>query len=216
MIGSVWNRWDLHIHTPASFQHDFKLGESLSEEEYSQRLWDEYIDTLESELDVPAVGITDYFSIEGYKKVLEYRQNDRLKNFELILPNIEFRTDIVITKEGEKTESPNFHLIFSDDIPPEQIEKNFLERLSITLPNNEKRPLCRASLEELGQMLKQHEASFRKHSDYFVGCMNTKVNVGEIEKVLSEAESIFGGKYLKVLDPEGFNGKDWKSQAHNP
>ncbi|MBP6014317.1 MAG: hypothetical protein KBA31_18960 [Alphaproteobacteria bacterium] len=78
--GSEWRRWDPHVHTPASaLQNDYGT-------------WDQYIAALESaDPAVAAIGVTDYCSIAGYKKVLEYRSKNRLQNFDLIFPNIEFR-----------------------------------------------------------------------------------------------------------------------------
>ncbi len=82
--------------------------------------------------DVAVIGITDYFSIEGYKKVLEYRQKGRLQNFDLILPNIEFRLDkLISSRKDEEPKRLNFHVIFSNEIEPEKIEKEFLEELHI-------------------------------------------------------------------------------------
>jgi hypothetical protein len=31
--GSTWNKWDLHVHTPASFHQDFSLNRSLGADE---------------------------------------------------------------------------------------------------------------------------------------------------------------------------------------
>ncbi|RUM33199.1 MAG: hypothetical protein DSY33_05190 [Archaeoglobus sp.] len=91
-VGSIWRKWDLHVHTPASYQHNFGFSDNEESEKYNGNIWDKYIDELEKIQDVAVIGITDYFSIEGYKKVLEYRQNGRLQNLDLILPNIEFRS----------------------------------------------------------------------------------------------------------------------------
>lgn len=58
--GSEWRRWDLHIHTPASvLNHEFQS-------------WESYLDALEQgDPRICAIGITDYASIEGYKRVVE-------------------------------------------------------------------------------------------------------------------------------------------------
>ena len=60
--GSEWRKWDLHVHTPASFEHGF--GD-----------WDDYIAALEEVRDIAVLGITDYFTIEGYKKILQLRHD---------------------------------------------------------------------------------------------------------------------------------------------
>ena len=57
--GSEWRKWDLHVHTP----------ESGMANEFSN--WDSYVKALFSkaiENNIAAIGITDYFTIDGYKK----------------------------------------------------------------------------------------------------------------------------------------------------
>src|SRR5947207_1918774 len=106
--GSEWHKWDLQIHSPLSalnnqFPHN---GDGTPD-------WEAYINALAAIPDIPVLGITDYFSIEGYKKVLEFKHAGRLPNIQLILPNIEFRIDKVITtSKGERR--LNYHVIFSD------------------------------------------------------------------------------------------------------
>jgi hypothetical protein len=66
--------------------------------------WEAYLNTLKSLTNVSVIGITDYFTIEGYRKLLEFRSQGRLKHFDLILPNVEFRLDkLVGTSSGRRT-----------------------------------------------------------------------------------------------------------------
>jgi hypothetical protein len=90
--------------------------------------WDAYIGALETIPDVPVIGITDYFLIDGYRAVREYKRNNRLKNIHLILPNIEFRIDrILLSKQKRLT----IHIIFSDALTPDEIEDKFLSNLDV-------------------------------------------------------------------------------------
>lgn len=59
--------------------------------------------------------------------MLEYRKKGRLKNFDLILPNIEFRLDkFLSSRRDESPKRLNFHVIFSNEIEPEKkSKKNF-------------------------------------------------------------------------------------------
>jgi len=213
--GSVWRKWDLHVHTPASFHHNFRFTSDEERKEYNGNIWDKYIDELEKIQDVAVIGITDYFSIEGYKKVLEYRRKGRLQNFDLILPNIEFRLDkFISSRKDEEPKRLNFHVIFSNEIEPEKIEKEFLEELHIKTPFGEERKLTRENIEEIGRILKEHHEKFRDKSDYFVGCMNITVSLDEIINVLDKKKSIFGGKYMLVLPEERWCLIDWDGQDH--
>lgn len=95
--GSQWRRWDLHVHTP----------DSILESQYKMD-WDGYIDFIESKgEEVAVVGITDYYSISGYKKILDYRRKGRLDNLKEVFPNIELR----VTPETQRTKGINIHLI---------------------------------------------------------------------------------------------------------
>jgi len=195
--GSLWRKWDLHIHTPASYHHNFRFSDDGERIEYNDDIWDKYIDELEKILDVAVIGITDYFSIEGYKKVLEYRQKGRLENFDLILPNIEFRLDrFLSSRKDEEPKRLNFHVIFSDEIEPERIEKEFLEELHIKTPFGEERKLTRGNIEEIGRILKEHHERFRDKSDYFVGCMNITISLDEIIEVLYKKKVNFWWEIL--------------------
>ena len=206
--GSIWRKWDLHVHTPASFHHQFRLSEE-EKKKYQLNIWEKYISELEKVSDVSVIGITDYFSIEGYKKVLEYRGRGRLQNFDLILPNIEFRLDKFVADRRL-----NYHVIFSDEIGADRIESEFLEELHIKTHTGETRKLTRENIEEIGRTLKEHQETFRSKSDYIVGCENITVSLDEIIKVLRNKESIFAGKYLLVLEEEGWDSINWAGQDH--
>jgi ABC-type lipoprotein export system ATPase subunit len=206
--GSVWRKWDLHVHTPASFHHQFRLSKE-EKERYQLNIWEKYISELEKVLDVSVVGITDYFSIEGYKKVLKYKGEGRLQNFDLILPNIEFRLDKFVADRRL-----NYHVIFSDEIGADRIESEFLEELHIKTHTGETRKLTRENIEEIGRTLKEHQETFRNRFDYIVGCENITVSLDEIIKVLRNKESIFDGKYILVLEEEGWDSINWAGQDH--
>lgn len=213
--GSIWRKWDLHAHTPASFHHEFKFSDEEEKEKYRNDIWEKYIDELEKVSDISVIGITDYFSIEGYKKILEYRKGGRLQNFDLVLPNIEFRLDkFLSSRRDESTKRLNYHVIFSEEVNTNKIEKEFLEELHIKTPQGETRKLTKENITEIGKLLKEQHESFRDKSDYVVGCVNTTVSLDEILKVLESKKSIFDGKYLIVLPEERWCLIDWDSQDH--
>ena len=61
--GSEWRKWDLHIHTPYSYLNN-QFGSNFGD--YVKKL---FISAIEN--DISVIGITDYFCIEGYKKIKE-------------------------------------------------------------------------------------------------------------------------------------------------
>ena len=76
--GSIWRRWDLHIHTPETILND-QFG-----------TWDEFLSEIEGQDAVRVVGVTDYFSIANYSKLKKYKANGRIPGIDLLIPNIEF------------------------------------------------------------------------------------------------------------------------------
>jgi len=65
--GSEWRKWDLHIHTPLSICQDYG-GDS-------EEVWENFITSLEQlPHDVKVIGITDYYFIDGYEKIMEYKE----------------------------------------------------------------------------------------------------------------------------------------------
>jgi len=67
--GSEWRKWDLHVHTPCSYLNN-QFGEDF--DNYVTRLFKNAI-----EKEIAVIGITDYFSIEGYKRIKkEYLDKD--------------------------------------------------------------------------------------------------------------------------------------------
>lgn len=207
--GSTTRRWDLHVHTPASYEHQFAFCDEEEAKTYGGDIWEKYVSALEKVNDVSVIGIADYFTIDGYKRILEYRKTGRLGNFDLILPNIEFRLDRFV---GDKR--LNYHVIFSDELDTDTIEKEFLEALHIKTPTGEDRRLCRESIEILGATLSKQQKEFRARSDYYVGCMNTTVSLDTITSVLQSKRSLFERRYLLVLAEAEWALIDWERQDH--
>lgn len=214
--GSLWRKWDLHIHSPLTILNNQypKLADGTPD-------WDAFITKLES-LDVAAIAITDYFTIDGYKKVKEYKEQGRLQKIHTILPNIEFRLNNVLSsrKDGQQPRRLNYHVIFSDDVSPQDIEEHFLHDIDFFYEGNpqgedDKRKLKVSNLEALGKKLKEQHQSFKKSglSSLVVGAMQAVVNHEEISRRLQGAR--FKGKYLLVFPEEHSNLIGWDGQDHH-
>jgi len=119
--GSVWRKWDLHVHTPDSLVHHY--GGAGAE------VWDKFIEAL-SKLppEFKVLGINDYIFLDGYKKVFAAKAAGKLPNIDLLLPVIELRLDKF---GGSRTglSRVNYHVIFSDAISADTIESQFLSAL---------------------------------------------------------------------------------------
>lgn len=119
--GSLWRRWDLHIHTPETKLSDaFKLK--------GENVWDKYLDTLDAS-PVKVFGITDYFCCKNYFLLLEKYEARFPEGEKVFFPNIEFRLSEIISTENT---SPEIHVIFDNDpkyCPQKKIE-TFLTHLT--------------------------------------------------------------------------------------
>ena len=212
--GSRWNKWDLHVHSPASFHEDYNLGRSVgTEEDYEEAIWDKYFDELENIDDISCVGITDYFSVEGYERVREaIEQDGRLQNFDLVLPNIELRVDHFVTSRsgGNASEAVEMHVLFSDELDSIRIRENFVNQLEAKRPDGSTIPPTRENLVRLGQ-----NPNFDTYDDYddpyIAGCNRITVDVDTIYEALDN--DIFEGKYLTVLVEDSWENISWEGRA---
>lgn len=115
--GSEWRKWDLHVHTPGTAKND-QYGDT-------EEVWSQYIECLEKS-DISVFGITDYFSMDNYYRVLEFQDQGYLKG-KTILPNVEMRIEPV-TKSGTAI---NIHAIFDPSLTKEELEREFFGCLAI-------------------------------------------------------------------------------------
>jgi len=116
--GSEWRKWDLHVHSPAS--HGY------------HGTWEQFEKQL-SEAQCDVIGINDYCSVAGYKRIKErIASNDLDIRDKVLFPVVEFRMRDVLKNRhtGQSGESINFHIIFSDSIPVEKIE-TFIKSLRV-------------------------------------------------------------------------------------
>ncbi len=98
--GSIWRKWDMHVHSPASFG-----GDDADYEQFRQNL---------AKSEAAVVGINDYCTIDGYARLMEMGGIDNT----VLLPVVEFRMNNTvahkhspIAKSGTRI---NFHIIFNN------------------------------------------------------------------------------------------------------
>jgi len=118
--GSIWHRWDPHIHAPGTLLSDQFAGD-----------WEGYLSAIEqSDPIIRALGVTDYFCIQTYKEVRRSQEkDDRLQGVFCIFPNVELRLDM----KTEKLRPINIHLIFSPEDPNHEYEiERILGKLTFT------------------------------------------------------------------------------------
>lgn len=213
--GSVWQKWDLHVHTPDSLVHSYGGADA----------WNRFIDAL-SKLppEIKVLGINDYIFLDGYKKVVAAKAEGRLPNIDLLLPVIELRLDKF---GGSKSglSRVNYHVIFSNEISPETIESQFLSALCpkyiLTSEIDALRKAgkwtgipTRQGLEDLGKAI--IESVPERERDNFdtplrEGFNNLCINLDAINDIL--ASPYFAGKVLTAVGKTEWADIKWTDQS---
>ncbi|TGK77691.1 hypothetical protein EHQ24_18820 [Leptospira noumeaensis] len=176
-FGSIWRKWDLHLHSPSTALNNQFTGKSEDEK------WQLYLEKLESLSDISVLGITDYFSVKGYKKLLEFKKQGRIPKIDLILPNIELR----IIPVTEISKSINLHLIISPDIV-DQLDSLLFANLQFTYAGNSY--LCTDS--ELIRFGKQfmNNPQLEDHIAYNTGIEQFKTDIYKLKEIISKNERL--------------------------
>jgi len=104
--GSEWRKWDLHVHPPGTRLND---GYTPKDGELD---WDRFCQVIHDS-GVEAIGIADYFSLDGF---FAFKENyDRLypDSDKVFFPNLELRLNEAVNRA---TEVVDFHVIFPPDL----------------------------------------------------------------------------------------------------
>ena len=194
--GNEWLKWDLHLHDPNTIFNNQYKGKDREE------VWEKFISSIEN-FNIDVLGITNYYSISGFKKIMEYKRKGRLKNVKAIFPNVEVR----LTTGGENNRFINYHIIFDPEIA-DKIETLFLNKL--TFKCGEEIFNCnREELIKLGKIFifEEGKKDYNEENLYEKGLEEFKANIDEINEVL-ESSKEFKGKYFRVVagnDDDGIN-----------
>ena len=124
--GSVWHRWDPHIHAPGTALNDQYSGENK---------WESYFEALETASPViQAIGVTDYYLLDTYETVIAAKADGRLPNVGFIFPNVELR----LATGTDRAKAINFHLLINPEADDHVAQiKRFLARLTFRYQKEE-------------------------------------------------------------------------------
>lgn len=214
--GSIWRKWDMHVHTPDSLIHHYGGGADV---------WDKFIDAL-SKLppEFKVLGINDYIFLDGYKKVLAAKSQGKLPNIDLLLPVVELRLDKF---GGSKSglSRVNYHIIFSDGIKPEVIESQFLSALcskyvltpeydSLRTSGKWAAVPTRQSIEDLGRLIIDSVPQSERgkfHAPIVEGFNNLCSNLTSIQEILKSP--YFADKTLTAVGKTEWADIKWNDQS---
>jgi ABC-type lipoprotein export system ATPase subunit len=214
--GSEWRRWDLHVHTPYSALNN-GFGDDF--DAYAKCVFEAAL-----ERQIAVVGVADYFSIRGYQELRMLQEDNQNEEDAaearkiLLLPNIELRLRDLV-RVGEKEARINLHLIFSNEVPVQDIQEKFLQRLEFTSESSpdtpdERESLTEANLEGLGKRLKEQHERFSGDSDLKVGMTQAVVTHEQITEVLEKTRAFDKRHLILLAADEDLSDISWDGQGH--
>jgi ABC-type lipoprotein export system ATPase subunit len=212
--GAVWNKWDLHVHTPASVEQHYGDGNQRG-------TWESFTSALAAlPPEIRAVGITDYFTVEGYRRVREAKEQGALPNLDLILPVVELR--LPAFAGHSELRKINYHVVFSDELSADDIQRLFLDFLTVEIPlENGAAPWsgCLGTAdgrEDFGKAYYQAtpEGKRPKVSFQRIGLANAALDVDAIERALKK--SALNGRFLTAIGYAEWNGLRWDGAGGAP
>jgi hypothetical protein len=175
--GSEWRKWDLHLHSPATLLNNQFAGATPDEK------WEKYVAHLETIQDVCALGVTDYFSIDGYKKLKQFKDAGRLPKIDLIFPNVELR----VLPVTDHNKAINFHVLFSPAIA-DDLDSQFFQNLEFTYSDATYK-CTKNDLIRLGREFKQ-DSALAENVAYETAVNQFKVTVQQVRDILRKNKKL--------------------------
>lgn len=149
--GSLWRKWDFHIHTPESFEwkgESFAKSSDVNYAEKNKKILSELISKIKSS-DVSAFVIMDYWTFDGYLKLKQFIKQENIDiEGKVIFPGIELRI------ESPTEIRMNIHAILSNESSEQELS-DFKGKLTI---QNIEKPLSRSSIIEFARKLGSDKA----------------------------------------------------------
>ncbi|MEO6109564.1 MAG: TrlF family AAA-like ATPase [Candidatus Saccharimonadales bacterium] len=180
--GSEWRRWDLHLHTKDTNKND-QFNESADFDAYCVTMLKKAVDK-----NIAAIGITDYFSIDNYKRVVEFISNiDSRTDFDadqkrsikniLVVPNVELRM-LPVTARGSLV---NIHCIFNPAIVSKLDNKFFA-----SIECSDGSTTHKMNLQGLIDFGKSFDSGLDEKAAYKKGVDNFHVDQAKLQELLTD------------------------------
>jgi hypothetical protein len=170
--GSEWRRWDPHLHAPGTILNDQFDGN-----------WDAYLRSIEeAQPSIAALGVTDYFCIEGYREMRRWKEKGRLPNVALLFPNVEMRLDL----ETDRKSAVNIHLLFS---PADSNHEATIERILSDLTFDFGGQLYRCCLPDFAALGRAFDPKQREEKSAIqTGANQFKTSLSDLKNLFKQHE----------------------------
>lgn len=148
--GSQWRKWDLHVHTPASFHWDGgNLIRNMNPDEKEQS-FQELFNVIENS-EVAVFCFMDYWTFDGYIQFIDCLKRKNLSCTKTIFPGMELRIEAPVDYRL------NIHVIMSNLLFNQQLE-DFKPELMV---RSIKRQISDESIMEAAKTLDASKAKIR-------------------------------------------------------
>ena len=184
--GSEWRKWDLHVHTKGTAKNDQFTSSNFND--FCVVLFEKALEN-----NIAAIGITDYFSIENYKKVkkfvdeidssehFDYEKKIIIKNI-FVMPNVELR----MTPTTDQGNLINIHCLFNPD-------ENFLNSLENdffgSLEDSGGNKMNKNGITELGRK-NAEENNLSDEDAYRNGVNKFHVDIGRVKNLFDKKKKL--------------------------
>ncbi len=166
--------------------------------------------------EIKAIGVNDYFFLDGYTRLKQAKSEGRLQNIPLLLPIVELRIPYLVGHKAFK--KVNYHVIFSNELDPELITLFFLQELKIEY-ELEKGNVWRGTVNhpqkliELGKAIRESSPSSRQsnETDLELGFSNAAFDLDNIRDILRQ--SMFDGMVLTAIGLGEWDQMRWDGGA---
>lgn len=213
-IGSIWQKWDLHVHTPASFHWKGHRFEEMNPEQKDDTC--KNIIARMNELDVAAFCIMDYWTFDGYIALREYLRRNPNATEKTIFPGIELRM------EAPTPYRLNTHVLLCDDVSEEDLS-TFVSHLRLAGPDH--KPPTKSHMIEVGRQfdlgklktIYNLDASARSDPQKMleIGYKSAEITRESVEKAIE----IIGEKHCLIIQPfdtsDGLEKLDWERNPYS-
>ena len=212
MKGSEWRKWDLHVHTPASFHwtggkklRNLSLGEKEIE---FQKLYE----TINSS-DIAVFCFMDYWTFEGYIQFKQFLVSKGIELSKTIFPGMELRVEAPVDYRL------NIHVILSDSLSTQQL-KDFQTKLKI---GSLDRQISEEAIKEFAVSLDPSKAKHHGFTDpneldeeqlLLLGSITVEITKESLKDAMNSIPAGSGFILLPYDTSDGLKNLDWKTQPH--
>lgn len=217
--GSEWRKWDLHIHTPASFFWNDGIKLSDMNDSQKKEAIEKFIKTV-NESDIAVFCIMDYWTFDWYIELLKYIKSTPKENEEKIelkktvFPGMELRI------ESPTSYRLNIHVILSDKLS-EQTLIDFKSELLIRSINKK---LSNEAIIQFAKTLDESKAKIHGYSNPVglddknlleLGSKTVEITKESLQNALNTIPKNCGYILMPYDTSDGLLKLDWKKHPHD-